>query len=211
MQVFGVEDQHDWARDRVWDCRGKCCVVLNFHAPLESGLNLSYIARRLRHYPDQYLLANLVDGVRLDADVELQTVLVPHLASLPLGYHSVAKELERLRGLGWYDFTAGFPFWPMYINGQGSTARKLEPDRFRRTTEGGGPRKPTFDSAGLQAISINDASRIHHMPAHFWRDSRPEFLEWLAARGLPPSDGANMDTLFSKWLKEVKPFLWQIF
>ena len=49
------------------------------------------------------------------------------------------------------------------------------------------------------------------MPAHFWRDSRPEFLEWLAARGLPPSDGANMDTLFSKWLKEMKPFLWQIF
>eukprot|EP00966_Prymnesium_polylepis_P147965 3418170-Prymnesium_polylepis.1 len=24
-----------------------------------------------------------------------------------------------------------FPFFPMYLNGQGSTARKLEPDRFR--------------------------------------------------------------------------------
>ena len=31
--------------------------------------------------------------------------------------------------------------------------RKLEPDRFRRTTEGNGPRAPTFDASGLQAIS----------------------------------------------------------
>ena len=211
VQVFGNEDQYEWSRDRVWDCRGQCCVVLDFHASPESGLNLTYIARRLRHYPDQYLVANLVDGVRLDADVELQSVFVPHLASLPLGYNSVAKELARLHSLGWYDYTPELPFWPMYLNGQGATARKLEPDRFRRTTEGGGPRKATFDSAGLQAISINDASRIHHMPAHFLRDLRPEFLQWLADRGLPPSEGANMNRLFSKWLKEIKPFLWQIF
>ncbi len=149
VQVFGVEDQYEWSRDRVWDCREQCCVVLDFHALPESGLNLTYIARRLRHYPDQYLVANLVDGVRLDADVELQSVLVPHLASLPLGYNSVAKELARLHGLGWYDYTPEFPFWPVYLNGQGATARKLEPDRFRRTTERGGPRKLTFDSSGL--------------------------------------------------------------
>ena len=70
------------------------------------------------------------------------------------------KELRRLHAKGWYDFFSDFPFWPMYLNGQGSTARKLEPDRYRRITEGGGPRHPTFDRAGLRALSINEASHI---------------------------------------------------
>ena len=115
-------------------------------------------------------------GVRLDADVELQSVFVPHLGSLPLGYASVAKELRRLHLLSWYDFFDELPFVPMYLNGQGATARKLE-DRYRRTTEGNGPRTPTFDASGLQAISINEASHVHHMPQHFLRDRRPEFQE----------------------------------
>ena len=134
-----------------------------------------YLESRLRHYPDQYLAANILEGVRLDADVELQSVWVPHLTSLPFGYASVGKELRRLRSLGWYEFYSNLPFWPMYLNGQGATARKLEPDRFRRTTEGNGPRAPTFDASGLQAISINEASHIYHMPQHFLRDERPEF------------------------------------
>ena len=53
------------------------------------------------------------------------------------------------------------------------------------TTEGNGPRAPTFDASGLQAISINEASHIYHMPQHFLRDERPEFRDWLRARGLP--------------------------
>ena len=65
-----------------------------------------------------------------------------HLATSLSDYYSsvfasVEKELRRLYGLNWYDFTADFAFWPMYLNGQGATARKLEPDRYRRTTEGG--------------------------------------------------------------------------
>ena len=134
---------------------------------------------------------------------------VPHLTSLPFGYASVGKELRRLRSLGWYEFYSGLPFWPMYLNGQGATARKLEPDRFRRTTEGNGPRAPTFDASGLQAISINEASHIYHMPQHFLRDERPEFREWLRARGLPaPSPSpASSTARFTKWPKERKPQL----
>jgi len=136
-------------------------------------------------------------------------VWVPHLTSLPFGYASVGKELRRLRSLGWYEFYSGLPFWPMYLNGQGATARKLEPDRFRRTTEGNGPRAPTFDASGLQAISINEASHIYHMPQHFLRDERPEFREWLRARGLPaPSPSpASSTARFTKWPKERKPQL----
>ena len=175
----------------------------------DTHLDLAYLERRLRHYPDQYLAANILEGVRLDADVELQSVWVPHLTSLPFGYASVGKELRRLRSLGWYEFYSSLPFWPMYLNGQGATARKLEPDRFRRTTEGNGPRAPTFDASGLQAISINEASHIYHMPQHFLRDGRHEFREWLRARGLPASSSppTSSASRFTKWPKERKPQL----
>ena len=207
--AIGQTEMAEWARDRVWDCRGECCVLSDFRALPDSHLDLSYLKRRLRHYPDQYLAANILEGVRLDADVELQSVWVPHLTSLPFGYASVGKELRRLRSMGWYEFFSSLPFWPMYLNGQGATARKLEPDRYRRTTEGGGPRAPTFDASGLQAISINEASHLYHMPRHFQSDERPEFREWLQARGLPaPSPAPASPTVrFSKWPKERKPQL----
>ena len=207
--AIGQTETAEWARDRVWDCRPQCCILSDFHAAPDTHLDLGYLESRLRHYPDQYLAANILEGVRLDADVELQSVWVPHLTSLPFGYASVGKELRRLRSLGWYEFYSNLPFWPMYLNGQGATARKLEPDRFRRTTEGNGPRAPTFDASGLQAISINEASHIYHMPQHFLRDERPEFRDWLRARGLPaPSPPpASATSRFTKWPKERKPQL----
>jgi len=96
-----------------------------------------------------------------------------------------------------------------YLNGQGATARKLEPDRFRRTTEGGGPRKATFDAAGLRALSLNEAARIRHTPQHFLADQRPEMLAWLRVRNLPCSDPRELgqDGPFSKWPPEIKPRL----
>lgn len=198
----------------MWDCRPNttrahsgCCFVSDFRAPISTHLNLDFLRARLSLYPDQTLLANLLEGVRLDADVELQTVLIPHLASLPLGFSSVEKELRRLHAKGWYDFFADFPFWPMYLNGQGATARKLEPDRFRRTTEGGGPRQATYDLSGLRALSINEASRIHHIPQHHANDDRPEMLAWLRARGLRPPPPALEEGERSKWPRERKPQL----
>ena len=187
--AIGQCEMHEWARGRVWDCRGACCVVADFEAPIDTHLNLEYLRQRLSDDPDQYLVANLLEGVRLDADVELQTVLVPHLASLPKGFASVAQEIRRLHDLSWYGFFNSTPFWPMYYNGQGAVARKLEKDRYRRSTEGGGPRKPTFDACGVQAISINSASHVHHMPRHFVEDHRPEFRAWIAARGLGATAG----------------------
>ena len=207
--AVGQSETQPWARDRVWDCRGPCCIVSDFQAPMETHFKLPYLRSRLQHYPDQFLVANLLEGVRLDADVELQAVFVPHLTSLPLGFASVERELRRLHSLGWYDFFEDMPFYPMYFNGQGTTARKLEPDRHRRTTEGSGPRQPTFDESGLQAISLNEASHIYHMPQHFLRDLRPEFQAWLRARGLPAQEPfpASASTRFTKWPKEQKPGL----
>ena len=111
-----------------------------------------FLAERLANYADQNLVANILEGVRFDADVELQAVLVAHLISLPLGFDSVRNELYRLGEKDWYRFFDHFPFWPIYLNGQGATTRKLEL-RYRRTTECGGPRKCTFDEEGVRALA----------------------------------------------------------
>ena len=211
--AIGQGELYVWARGLVWDCRGACCKPLDFHAPTDTHLDLDYLRRRLEGYPDQHLVANLLEGVRLDADLELHTVLVPHLTSLSKGFASVEKELHRLRDLGWYGLFATFPFWPMYLNGQGATARKLEPDRFRRTTEGGGPRRDVFDGDGLRALSINEASHLPHFPRYFQLDERPEFRAWLEARGLPrdmgeePLGSRPNEQPTSKYPKETKPTL----
>jgi hypothetical protein len=211
--AIGQSEMEPWARGRVWDCTfetSACCIVADFHAPILEGLARNELRRRLRHYPDQTLVANLLEGVRLDADVELQLVLVPHLISIAFGYESVAKELRRLEAAGWYKSFLHIPYFPMYFNGNGAVPRKLE-DRWRRCVEGGGPRCDTYDASGLRAISINDASHIRHMPAHFLTDTRPEFLQWLEQRGLPPEapelpgDGGAIRP--SKWPKERKPKL----
>ena len=211
--AIGQSEFLSWARGRVWDCTldlNPCCVVASFHhAPLEI-IDRAEVQRSLAHYPDQSLVSHLLLGARIDADVELQFVLVPHLTTLPFGFKSVLSEVDRLESYQWYRSFAFIPFAPMYLNGQGATARKLEPDRWRRTTEGGGPRQDTFDASGVRALSLNEAARIYHMPEHFASDLRSEFLDWLRRRGLPrsdpvpPSDGRRHPT---KWPKEVKPAL----
>ena len=176
----------------MWDCRPQRRIPSDSHAAPGTHFDLGCLESRLRHYPDQYLAANILKGIRLDGDVELQSVWVPLLTSLPSGHASVGEELRRLRPLGWYEFCSNLPFWPMYLSGQGATARKLKPDRFRRTTEGNGPRAPTFDAPGLQAISIRESFRIYHMPQHFLRDVVPNSR--LAPRprsSPPPAQGAQ--------------------
>ena len=211
--AIGQSEFQSWARGRVWDCtfdQNPCCVVSSFHHPPLEIIDRAEVQRSLAHYPDQSLVSHLLLGARTDADVELQFVLVPHLTTLPFGFQSVISEVDRLESYQWYRSFPSIPYAPMYLNGQGATARKLEPDRWRRTTEGGGPRQATFDSGGVRALSLNEAARIYHMPEHFLSDQRPEFLSWLRQRGLPranpipPSDGRKHPT---KWPKEVKPAL----
>ena len=49
----------------------------------------------------------------------------------------------------------------------GATPRKLEPDRWRSTTEGGFPRYELWDTEGVPVVSINDRSREYpHAPEY---------------------------------------------
>jgi hypothetical protein len=203
--AIGLRALEPWARGIVWDFtfeRAPCAVPLDFTLPIESNLELAALKRRLlfrpdgteRRYPDQRIISMLIDGVRFEADVELHTVLVPHLISLPKGFASVRSELYRLQQEDWYRFFDHMPFWPMYLNGQGAACRKLS-TRYRRTTECGGPRKPTFDETGLAAISINDASVTAHFPAWFASHAHePAWIEWLTAKRLLDPANRNVPT-----------------
>lgn len=127
--------------------------------------------------------------------------------SLPKGFASVQKELRRLGDEGWYEFYPALPFWPFYANAQGAMPRKLD-QRWRRTTEGGGPRRTTFDSAGVRVWSLNDASKTYHMPQHFADDTRPEMLRYLHSRQLPPTEDQLTQLAFnrhSKWPRQRMP------
>ena len=110
-------------------------------------------------------------------------MFVPHLSSAPHGWASIQKEVHRKSsaGLQYYTLHDEFAYFPSYLLGKGAAQRKLELDRWRETTEGGGPRTPTFDASGVQAISLNDASRLYYMPAHFKLEvaQRPDFAAWL--------------------------------
>ena len=66
-------------------------------------------------------------------------------------------EILRLCGLGYYNLHLVLPFAPMRAMPQGSTPRKLEPGRDRRTTDGGFPRSPVKDRAGVLACYLNEA------------------------------------------------------
>lgn len=212
--VVGPGDLYVWARGRVFDFRqspAECAKLLDHHEALQHTLNVDFYRRHLESYPNQRILGFIEDGVRYRAEVELQTVLVPHLLSLSKGFSSVVKELKRMSSaeLQWYTHHATFPFWPMYSLGEGAVPRKLE-DRWRRCEEGGGPRQETFDSCGLRAWSINEASKSWHMPQHYHQDERAEWRDFLQSRGLPASQEAVDALAFNrgtKWERQAMPDL----
>jgi hypothetical protein len=204
--ALGQEAMLPWARGRIWDLtfeRAACAVPLDMTLPLDTHLNLPFLRKRLEGYPDQNLISNILEGVRFESDVELQTVLVPHLVSLPMGFTSVRNELYRLQTLGWYRFFDQLPFWPIYINGQGATSRKME-DRYRRTTECGGPRRPCYDGSELRALSLNEAASVRHMPAWYKFRHDPPWLKYLQERELDEPLEWGMP---SRRPPEIKPTL----
>ncbi len=171
------------------------CSPLNSELPPNSDLNAAYILEQfgpagVSPWPDQELVSQVVNGVQFRAHMPLQIVMLPHLVSLPLGFTSVDKEVTDFVERGWYQRTLGLPFLPLRAMGQGAAARKSDPLRFRRTTDGGGPRKPAFDRLGIPAVSFNDAIGLH--------DEIPPLDEaFQAPHGTPR---------FPKWpASEVKP------
>jgi hypothetical protein len=163
--VVGQDQFLPPARDIIWDCRGfphgLPAVPLDFDAPVSSDLSSPYIQRVLENWPDQELLGFLIDGVDFRADLPLQIVLGPQLVSLSKAYPNAQKEIVRLHGFGYHYLHNYLPFIPIRDVPQGSTPRKNEVGRDRRTSDGGFPRKTVCDNAGICAVSLNEAIGLH--------------------------------------------------
>ena len=197
--VIGQDEFLPLARGVVWDCRDiesmGHCSPLDPALPPNSDLNSAYILQQfgpagVSPWPDQELVSQVVNGVQFRAHMPLQIVMLPHLVSLPLGFASVDKEVTDFLERGWYQRTLGLPFLPLRAMGQGAAARKSDPSRFRRTTDGGGPRKPACDRVGIPAVSFNDAIGLHDTVT-------PSDAEFDASHGTPRSP---------KWpAPEIKP------
>jgi site-specific DNA-cytosine methylase len=193
--VIGEDMMKPPARGVLWDLRtitdsdGNIhseVRPLNFDEPIDSHLNVEMLKTELADFTDQEVLSMLIEGAQFKADVEYQIVILPHLSSLPNGVESVEKELRRLEKLGWYEFYNDLPFVPFRCLPQGSTSRKFEPDRWRRTTDGGAPRYLLFDSTGVEVTPLNVA-------AH-------------GATGVKPIKAKNS----SRWVKEIKPSIQEL-
>ena len=143
------------ARGIVWDLRGERPEPLDFSRPISTHLNLDYLrelSRLYPTYPDQELFDHLIGGVRFKIGTVEQTVLQPHLSSLPKGFVNVHKELLRLVGKGFFKCFENLPFLPWRTLPMGVAFRKLEPDRPRRTTDGGSPRRGSRPSTSKSEI-----------------------------------------------------------
>ena len=163
--VIGQDQFLEQARGIIWDCRGFVeglpAIPMDFSAAPNSDLNNAFIFESLSLWPDQELVGFLYDGVQFQANLPLQIVLGPHLSSLSAAWDSVNSEILRLEGLNYYDIIHALPSIPIRSVPQGSTPRKLEPDRHRRTSDGGCPRKDVCDRAGVPAVSLNAAIGLH--------------------------------------------------
>ena len=183
--VIGQEGFLPSAQGIIWDLRTKhpdgYYLPLDFSAPLPTHLNTSaYFDALGDDYPDQSLRHQVKYGALFFADLDLQIVVCPHLLSLADGFANVDKELRRLRSLGYVEFNnneesafvrgtsaegtvdvqlviVAFGILPCRCTPQGTRARKLEPDRPRRISDCGAPRKTCRDGSGTVVSSLNDA------------------------------------------------------
>ena len=136
---------------------------LEYGRPPRTHLNVEFYQREMAGHPDQELLSHMVHGVRFQAFGEpedQQGVLIPHLLSIGKAFDAVQRELRRLsqpeRGkIELYDHA---PFWPIRCSAQGTTPRKYEPGRDRRTSDCSAPHNECFDSAGRPVWSLNAQS-----------------------------------------------------
>ena len=164
--VIGQNDFHPVARGVIWDFRnfsksGGTLPIVPIETYIPSGqLNHVFLEQHLpADFGDQGLVSDIRYGVRFRCSktLPLQLVLVPHLVDVKENFASFQSELRRLSTLGWYSFFRLIPFMPGRFHMNGLVERKYEPNRLRRKTDAGTPRKEIYDSGGVKCPSLNDA------------------------------------------------------
>lgn len=204
--VIGQEGFQPEARGIVWDLRGLrdggVIVPVDFRQPAESDLNSEYIAELEASgwWPDGELFSHLRWGAMFKATVPLDIVLGPHMVSLGAAqdsFASVDRELIRLTMAHYHQVHFAPPFLPIRAVPQGSTERKYEPDRRRRTSNHSFPHftGSIIDALGLRRVvrSLNSLVGL--------RDRR-EGSDCACER----RRGRWCDSC-AKWAREVKPHI----
>ena len=118
--AIGQDLFHRGSRGYIWDCREQPCRLLDFERETSTHWDMEYLRDKLDGYPDQKLASNILEGIRLEADLELMAVLNPQLASIGDGYVSVQKTVRELKDSDSYEFFDALPFMPIVVVGQGS-------------------------------------------------------------------------------------------
>lgn len=203
--VIGQDGFVPEARGIIWDLRSRHpeghFLPLDFTAPIATHLNTdAYFDAIGDDYPDQSLRHQVRHGALFFADVDLQIVICPHLLSLADGFVNVDKELRRLHSLGYLEFNTteeeafawhkaddsqqgdveslvvALGIIPCRCTPQGARARKLEPERPRRISDCGAPRKAVFDASSKRVVPLNEAigfKRVEHGVQKFPTEHKP--------------------------------------
>lgn len=190
--VLGQQDMVKCAQGKVWDCRkARGCELLDYAQPIQTDFDLTHLRKRFRDYPDQRLASNILEGIRLEADVEHQIVLHPNLISVGRGYDSVQDTVRDLAAKGFYAMHDAMPFVPLYVIGQGSQIKKLGANKYRRTSNFSAPHKEVRDKWGQKVVAVNEASRCYYLPEWLakakderlrrWDEQRHAHVRWTDA------------------------------
>ena len=207
--AIGQDQFHECARGYLWDCRDSPCRLLDTTGEFSTDWNLPFLRDKLRNYPDQRLASNILEGVRLEADLDLTLVLNPNLVSIGVGYDSVQKTVRELRDRGFYDFFQKLPFMPIVVVGQGSRIKKLGVKKYRRTSNFSGPHKKVTDAKGNAVVPINEASKRYAIPEWLANSKQEAIRRWAHEKyaHVPTrEDGASTSPRY-KFPKERKPEL----
>ena len=213
------------ARGVVWDLRQR---VEGAFEPLDltqaphSNLNSDFILSL--DYPDEELTSFLTTGVQFKMDVTLNIVMHPHLKSLQRAFDNAERELLRLESEQYMQFSDTVPFLPIICIPQGTTPRKYEANRDRRTSDASSPRDPIVADDGTVIYSFNHLIGLKTMvpgeDAH--SDVDFDFLRWVPDADAPlvddvalaeeedpgPEDAVGAGPtlpLVPKWCREQKP------
>ena len=208
--AIGQEQFHPCSRGYVWDCRERPCRLLDYEADVSTDLNMDYLRTKLQGYPDQRLASNILQGIRLEADPELQLVLSPHLVSIGAGYDSVQDTVRELEGKDFYDFFDALPYMPIVLIGNGARIKKLGSKKYRRTSNFSGPHKRVTDKAGRVVVPINEASKCYTIPQWMAESRQATLRRWAKDKyaHVPPEDARGRGpSPRHKFPKERKPSL----
>ena len=164
------------ARGKVYCLTTPVPTLVDYHAPLDTDLNLPFIAHivgitppcdksaPLAHshnatFPDLELVSDVFLGARSKAHMPMHSVFCPHGESLRLNLSAIEDQALDLETRNYATLHVKRPYSPCRYVSNGTTERKDDPSRPRLTDNKSAPLKPFKDADGVEVTSQNHAYR----------------------------------------------------